>query len=522
MTRGHPRHLLRAPAPGDGLSTDDAARGLPRLLRRRAVRARHRRVAGDQGHARVERRARDRALRRAHRHRARHRRARQPGQGRVGSGGAERQPRCSASPRPSASPTDSCRDCDAVSVTAVPRASRPAGSPSRHQAVGRARPRDGRDRRRRARHRRRRVHHQPGGGGAGAGQSPAPRRRPRRGGGRSTPATPTRPPASRVGPTRCACASSPRQASGCATTDVLVCQTGLIGIPMPMDPVESGIPKLGARADRPTPPAALAAADAAAHHRHRPQGHRASPSSSRRRATAHRRRHGQGCGDARARDGHDARGAHHRRRGRAGRAAARRSQTAVDDSFNALVVDGVHEHQRHRARARQRRAPATSRSPSTAGPRSTPASARRSTAACADLAHQMAADAEGATKLRDAHRARCPRRAPRRGWRRARVASSQLVQCSLYGKDPYWGRVLSELGVSGAVFDPEQVDDRLRRRHRVSRRHRVRRTTRPRSRRRWSSATSRSPATCTPATARRRCCSPTSPTPTSTRTWARQ
>jgi glutamate N-acetyltransferase/amino-acid N-acetyltransferase len=37
------------------------------------------------------------------------------------------------------------------------------------------------------------------------------------------------------------------------------------------------------------------------------------------------------------------------------------------------------------------------------------------------------------------------------------VASSQLVQCSLYGKDPYWGRILSELGVSGAVFDPEDV-----------------------------------------------------------------
>ncbi len=37
------------------------------------------------------------------------------------------------------------------------------------------------------------------------------------------------------------------------------------------------------------------------------------------------------------------------------------------------------------------------------------------------------------------------------------VASSQLVQCSLYGKDPYWGRIISELGVSGAMFDPEAV-----------------------------------------------------------------
>jgi len=78
------------------------------------------------------------------------------------------------------------------------------------------------------------------------------------------------------------------------------------------------------------------------------------------------------------------------------------------------------------------------------------------TAACADLAHQMATDAEGATKCvtltvrgaRNAHEARLAART---------VASSQLVQCSLYGKDPYWGRVISELGVSGAMFDPEQV-----------------------------------------------------------------
>ena len=37
------------------------------------------------------------------------------------------------------------------------------------------------------------------------------------------------------------------------------------------------------------------------------------------------------------------------------------------------------------------------------------------------------------------------------------VANSQLVQCSLNGSDPYWGRVLSELGASGAHFDPERT-----------------------------------------------------------------
>jgi glutamate N-acetyltransferase/amino-acid N-acetyltransferase len=38
------------------------------------------------------------------------------------------------------------------------------------------------------------------------------------------------------------------------------------------------------------------------------------------------------------------------------------------------------------------------------------------------------------------------------------VAASQLVQCSLYGEDPYWGRVLSELGASGAFIEPDRVD----------------------------------------------------------------
>ncbi len=38
------------------------------------------------------------------------------------------------------------------------------------------------------------------------------------------------------------------------------------------------------------------------------------------------------------------------------------------------------------------------------------------------------------------------------------IAGSQLVQCSFYGNDPYWGRVLSEIGASGAYCDPERVD----------------------------------------------------------------
>ena len=76
--------------------------------------------------------------------------------------------------------------------------------------------------------------------------------------------------------------------------------------------------------------------------------------------------------------------------------------------------------------------------------------------ACADLAGQMAADAEGATKVvrvvvtgaasaDDAHRVA------------RRIADSQLCKCSWYGADPYWGRVVSEAGSAGAAFDPERI-----------------------------------------------------------------
>jgi glutamate N-acetyltransferase/amino-acid N-acetyltransferase len=78
------------------------------------------------------------------------------------------------------------------------------------------------------------------------------------------------------------------------------------------------------------------------------------------------------------------------------------------------------------------------------------------TTACRDLARQMAADAEGATKVArvvvtGAADTEDARRAARR------VAESQLVKCSLYGADPYWGRVVSELGSSGARFELDRV-----------------------------------------------------------------
>jgi len=82
-----------------------------------------------------------------------------------------------------------------------------------------------------------------------------------------------------------------------------------------------------------------------------------------------------------------------------------------------------------------------------------PAFAGAVEAVCRDLAVQMVRDAEGATKLltltvrgaRSDDEAAAAARA---------VVSSLLVKCSLAGEDPYWGRILSELGASGASFDP--------------------------------------------------------------------
>lgn len=116
---------------------------------------------------------------------------------------------------------------------------------------------------------------------------------------------------------------------------------------------------------------------------------------------------------------------------------------AVTDTFNCITVDG-----------------ATSTNDTVlllasgkAGPVDAHALEDAVTKACASLAEQMVADAEGATKLvrihvtgaRDDEEARTAARA---------VATSQLTKCSWYGKDPYWGRIASDLGSAGVAFDP--------------------------------------------------------------------
>jgi len=223
---------------------------------------------------------------------------------------------------------------------------------------------------------------------------------------------------------------------GCAVAEVLVCSTGLIGIPLPVEAVLSGVPRLVAA------------------------------------------RVGDG-GDAAARaimttDTHDkqtvrtagavtiggmAKGAAMLAPNMATMLAVLTTDAevsaadlrahlavAVRDSFNAMSVDGC-----------------TSTNDTVivlangrAGVPDAASFGAALAAACADLAGQMTGDAEGATKVvtvrvtgavDDAEAAQAARK----------VAQSSLVKCSFYGEDPYWGRVVSELGSSGAHFDLGRV-----------------------------------------------------------------
>jgi glutamate N-acetyltransferase/amino-acid N-acetyltransferase len=241
------------------------------------------------------------------------------------------------------------------------------------------------------------------------------------------------------------------QALGCATTDVLVCQTGLIGIPMRMEPVEAGVPKLGGSLSADAAGGA-AAADAML------------TTDTVRKETLQPVALGRVTGTV----GGMGKGAAMLAPAMATMLAVLTTdvavepdalrtllQHAVEDSFNALVVDACRS--TNDTVLVLANGAAGNESITRQGGAAYDALGEALAAACADLAHQMAADAEGATKLARIVVRGARTRAEAQLAART-VASSQLVQCSLYGKDPYWGRILSELGASGAQFDQEQVD----------------------------------------------------------------
>jgi glutamate N-acetyltransferase/amino-acid N-acetyltransferase len=222
---------------------------------------------------------------------------------------------------------------------------------------------------------------------------------------------------------------------GAAPDDVLVCSTGLIGFPLPMEAIARGIPDVAA-ARGPDPVHGIAAAEAIM------------TTDTVRKETVIR-------GDGFVVGGM-AKGAAMLAPDMATMLAVLTTdaevdpatlrtvlQAAVVDSFNATTIDGCTSTNDAVLLLANGRAGAPD-------PREL---ASAVAAACADLAMQMVGDAEGHTKVvkvrvTGAVSADEARQAARQ------VAESQLVKCSWFGGDPYWGRVASELGTAGVKLDP--------------------------------------------------------------------
>jgi glutamate N-acetyltransferase / amino-acid N-acetyltransferase len=227
------------------------------------------------------------------------------------------------------------------------------------------------------------------------------------------------------------------QGRGLASDDVLVCSTGLIGIPMPMDALEVGIPKLcgelaadgGGRAARAIMTTDTMAKEAVARAGSATVGGMAKGAAMLSPAMA----------TMLAVVTTDAEVDH---------ATLQRALAhAVGETFDCLSVDGCRSTNDTVLVVANGRAGAVDPHALTGA----------LTEVCGSLAEQMARDAEGATKFVRVRVVGARSDAEARVAARA-VANSQLVQCSLNGNDPYWGRVLSELGASGAYLDPELVD----------------------------------------------------------------
>ena len=74
-----------------------------------------------------------------------------------------------------------------------------------------------------------------------------------------------------------------------------------------------------------------------------------------------------------------------------------------------------------------------------------------------ELAKQMAADGEGATKLFEVKVIHCETEDKAKTLSKS-VITSNLVKTAVYGSDANWGRILCALGYAGVPFDPEIID----------------------------------------------------------------
>jgi glutamate N-acetyltransferase / amino-acid N-acetyltransferase len=76
---------------------------------------------------------------------------------------------------------------------------------------------------------------------------------------------------------------------------------------------------------------------------------------------------------------------------------------------------------------------------------------------CADLARQLQLDAEGANKMITIEVVGAASEADAVTAGRA-VARNNLLKCAIGGEDPNWGRVLSAVGTTDAVFEPDRLN----------------------------------------------------------------
>ena len=228
------------------------------------------------------------------------------------------------------------------------------------------------------------------------------------------------------------------EAIGCEADEVLVCSTGLIGIPLPIDVILAGIPSAAAaRSSDGGGDAAQAILT----------------------TDTHRKEALVRVGGTGAVVGGMAKGAAMLSPNMATMLAVLTTdaaaephelkqilQAAVSTSFNVLMTDAC--------RSTNDTVILLASGAAGSVPHADLAAAVGQ--ACADLALQMAGDAEGATKVVKLTVSGAASDADAEAGAR-QIARSALCKCSWYGQDPYWGRLASEVGSADIAFDQEKV-----------------------------------------------------------------
>jgi glutamate N-acetyltransferase/amino-acid N-acetyltransferase len=79
---------------------------------------------------------------------------------------------------------------------------------------------------------------------------------------------------------------------------------------------------------------------------------------------------------------------------------------------------------------------------------------------CADLAKQMALDAEGATRMFKVEVKGAAKKEDALKAARA-VADYDLVKCAIHGGDPNWGRIICAVGSCGIKLDPAKLSCKI-------------------------------------------------------------